>query len=437
MKSFILGLYIFFILLIQNNTYCQDSLTLKDALEIALKNNFDIKIAGNMVQSAKINNSTGNAGGLPGVAATASDNLSYTSVYQELADGRIIERPLARTNALNAGVNAIYVLFNGFKFYATKKRLAELQKQSEYNLINQINNTCAQVINQYTLIITQTQYLDALKTIKELSEKKIDLVKTKKSIGMASEADILQATLDLNTSSQNYSTQQMTVKQHTIDLFTLLQWKDFAKLPALNDSITIDTTLTLEKVDEYIKSNPQMQYAEQQVVINQQIVKELGAQRLPSLRLNAGVNVTNISNEAGILLVQQAVGPSVGASLNIPIYYGKSMTNQRKTAELSTENAVLQRQNLAISLQSGAQKTYEAYRNALSQMTGQLQTVTLANKLYKLMYQKYELNQATFVDIKTAQSTYESALFRYYLIRYQAKIAETELKRLSGACPEY
>ncbi|HVW59099.1 MAG TPA: hypothetical protein VHC48_03655, partial [Puia sp.] len=55
------------------------TLTLPDAVQIALKNNFGIQIAKNNVAIADISNDYGYAGGLPNVSATATDQEQATS----------------------------------------------------------------------------------------------------------------------------------------------------------------------------------------------------------------------------------------------------------------------------------------------------------------------------------------------------------------------
>ena len=56
--------------------HSQNVLTIDDAINIALKNNFDIWIARNDADAAKLNNTLGNAGMLPGVSITGSDNYA-------------------------------------------------------------------------------------------------------------------------------------------------------------------------------------------------------------------------------------------------------------------------------------------------------------------------------------------------------------------------
>ncbi|MBS1660492.1 MAG: TolC family protein, partial [Bacteroidetes bacterium] len=62
------------------------NLTSEEAVRIALKNSMGIQLARNNVDIATIYNSYGIAGGLPFVAASASDQEQSPSIKQEYAD---------------------------------------------------------------------------------------------------------------------------------------------------------------------------------------------------------------------------------------------------------------------------------------------------------------------------------------------------------------
>src|SRR6476620_10733120 len=121
-------------------------LTLQDAINIALKNSLDIEIARNNLQASNINNHIGVAGGLPTVTGNLSNTEQLTSVNQKLSNGTTINRNLAGTNNLQAGVSGSQLLYNGMRVVATKHRLEEIEKQSEALLNVQIQNTMADVM---------------------------------------------------------------------------------------------------------------------------------------------------------------------------------------------------------------------------------------------------------------------------------------------------
>jgi outer membrane protein len=57
---------------------------------------------------------------------------------------------------------------------------------------------------------------------------------------------------------------------------------------------------------------------------------------------------------------------------------------------------------------------------------------TLSQQLLDLISKKFELGQATIIDVKQAQQSFENASFRLINLTYTAKIAEVELKRLES-----
>src|SRR5664279_5851115 len=84
-------LFILFVLSLNTNCFSQ-SLSMQDAINIALKKSLDLQLLKNNVEISQVNNNIGVAGGLPVVTATATDNEQTTNVHQELNTGTIIKR---------------------------------------------------------------------------------------------------------------------------------------------------------------------------------------------------------------------------------------------------------------------------------------------------------------------------------------------------------
>jgi outer membrane protein TolC len=408
----------------------QPTITLKSAIDTTLKNSFDIQIAANNLEITKGNNSFGVAGGLPSLNISLSDNQSYISVNQELYTGDKINKPQSTANALSTSLNSGMTLFNGFKIWATKKRLGLLQQQSELNLNNQIQNSIASVMTKYYDIVRQQEYLKIMQNSLDVSQKKLDIITEKKNVGMANDADFLQAQIDLNAAKQSLRTQQAIVEQVKTDLLQLMSQK--AYYPYLvTDSITIDPSIQLNDVTSYLDRNPQYMATEEQVKINEQALREVSALRFPTLRLTGGYSVSRTKNSAGNILLNESYGPNIGMSLAVPIFNGGSYKAQKEAAEFNIENANLQKESLFNTLTSGAIKTHQSYSSAIQQLEAQKTNVELSGKLINVVLQRFQVNQATILDIKSAQASYESVGYQYVNLSYAAKIAEIELKRLT------
>ncbi len=406
-------------------------ITLQDAINIALKKNFDIQIAKNVVEINKTNNDIGLAGGLPTVSGTASDQEAVVNINQKLNTGSDITRNGAASNTLNAAVTGTMLLYNGYRVVATKKRLEELEKQSSQLLNAQVQNTIAAVMTKYYDVVRQQGYLKTLQQSIELSKKQLELVQTKQDLGLANNADLFQSQIDLNTRQQDMQSQLLIIDQAKTDLLNLLSVKPDSSI-VIRDSIIVDKNVKLADVISTISLNPLIISLDQQIRINELIEKETAAQRYPSLRANTGLNYGRTQSSGGQLLLNQSYGPFIGLSLAVPIYSGGTIKRQEKVANINTQNAKLQKESTVLDYESSTIKTYQSYTNNLQQVEMQQSTYRLSQQLVDLSLQRFQLSAATIIEIREAQKSFEDAGYRLVNLNYAAKIAEIELKRVSN-----
>lgn len=406
-------------------------LSLTDAINIALKKNYDIEIARDNVNISKINNHIGNAGGLPTVSATFSDQESVSNINQKLNTGAEISKNGAFNNNLNGNVTGTMLLFNNYRVVATKQRLEQLQQQNQQQLLSQIQNTIAAVMTQYFNVIKQQSYLSTLQQSIDISKKQLEIIEVKKDVGLANNADLFQSKIDLNTRQQDYYTQQLVIKQSKADLFNTLNIKADSNL-TIKDTITIDKNISYDKVLASLNQNADVAALDYQIKINELIEKETKAQRYPSLRANAGLNYGRTQSDAGQLLLNQSYGPFVGVGLSIPLYNSGTVKRQEQTANINTRIAKTQKEKVINSYQTQLYKTYQSYSTTNEQILTQQNNYQLAKDLVDLVMQKFQLSQATILELNAAQKSFEDAAFKLTSLLYTAKLAEVELKRIGN-----
>ncbi len=420
---------VYVLLLLSLNAEAQVHITLKDAIDSALMSNFDIRIAKVNTKINTVNNTFGYAGGLPSINGSASDNNSLNNLKQKTSSGINITKNNVNSSSWTAGVTANMILFNGFRIIATKGRLNMLQKQSELLFNQQVQNSMADVMSKYYDIIRQQTYLSIIQSSLDVSSKKLDIILDRAKVGMANEADILQAQMDLNLEVETLKSQQLIIEQDKTDLLQLMGVKKYIPIE-IKDTIEVDGSINQDSIIAYLNNNQQYLSSYQQVRINEQIVKEVRAQRYPTLRLNTGYNFNYSSSAAGFNLFTQTYGPSVGATLQVPIFNGNIYKTQQEVAVFNVENAKLQKESLLSSLTAQAIKTYQAYESSIQQMNSQSASWKDAAKLVSIVVQRFSLNEATILDLKAAQTSFETAGYTFVNLQYAAKVAEIELKRL-------
>lgn len=426
---------IFFLLFISvfttSQSFAQDSLTLPNAINQALKKSLDITIAKNNIEAATIFNSYGFAGGLPIVTANITDNESVTSVNQKLNTGTNIQRNNAAANALNGNVTGSILLYNGGRIIATKQRLAALQGQSSQRLNSQIQNVIADVSTAYYDVVRQQNYIKTIEKSIDASNQQLTIVKARQSVGLANNADLFQAQIDLNALQQTKLAQELIVAQAKTELLRLLTLKADSSIK-INDTIIVQNNIALQTILDNLPKNADILAADDQVNINRLIVKETSALRYPSVRGNAGYNFTRNQSAAGQLLLNQNYGPTVGVSVAIPIFNGGIFRKQVQVANIDVRNAELQKDILLRDFNAQAVRQYQLYISNIAQLQTEKENYILSGKLLELVLQRFQLRQATIVEVKNAQQSFEQSGFRLVNLSFAAKASEIELKRLSN-----
>ena len=205
------------LLLVRANA--QQVLTVEDAIAASLRSNYDILMSRNDSASFALDNSYAWAAFIPRLNGSA--NAIWNKNNQDLTfrkrDGSggdsTVTRDAVKTNNLNYGVNLNWTLFDGFKMFATRDKLAEFQVLGELGVKTQVVNTVASVINNYYNIVRQKQQLRAVEEQMSINEERVRLADRKLSVGLGSKPELLQAKVDLNAQIAARLQQQVLIAQ--------------------------------------------------------------------------------------------------------------------------------------------------------------------------------------------------------------------------------
>jgi outer membrane protein TolC len=286
-------------------------------------------------------------------------------------------------------------------------------------------------MTSYYDVVRQQTYIKTIDLSINVSQQQLDIVKTRQSVGLANNADLFQAQLDLNALLQSKQAQQLIIDQAKTELLRLLTLKTDSVV-AISDTIIADRSIALNSITDNLQNNADILAAERQIKINELIVRETAAQRYPSVSANAGYSYNRSQNAAGQVLLNQRNGPLAGVTLNIPIYNGSALKRQQKAAEIDVRNAEIQKQVLVRDYSANAVRTYQAYNATLQQLETAEKNFRLAQQLVDLVLLRFQLRQATIIELKQAQESFEAAAYTLTNLSYAAKSSEIELKRLAN-----
>jgi outer membrane protein len=407
-------------------------LGLRDAIGLALKNSLGLQIARNNVSIAGVYNSYGIAGGLPSVSATGSDIEQATSLNQVYANpANNKSSAYAPSNSLTASLGATELVYNRERVKTAKRRLDTVESQSRQVLSSRALSVIYNVTLKYYDIVRQQSYAKTLQASIEASKERLNIVKAQQGLGLANNADLFQSQVDLNTQLQNLQAQQLVVDQDKTDLLTLLTLNPDSAI-SIQDTILVEKGIRLADIISEVETNPDIAAADQQVSISRFIEKETAALRYPSLFLDGGYNFGRTQNSQGFSLLNQSYGPYAGVTVNIPIFNGNIYRKQQEVAGFNTRNAALLKDTLLLNYTSNAVKSWQAYSNNLQQLETAKSNYDLSGQLLNLVLQRFQLHQATIVEVKNAQESFENAGFLLTNVGFAAKSAEVQLKRYAN-----
>jgi outer membrane protein TolC len=312
----------------------------------------------------------------------------------------------------------------------TRKRLDELQKLSQTQLNSVIQGILADVMLKYYAVVQQQNFSTTLEKSLEVSKQRLSIIESRRSVGMSNDADLIQAKLDVNSQLQSIQSQKLVIEQAKTDLLRAMTQQTESNI-AIQDTILVDAKLDWDALKTSINSHPDIMAADQQITINQFLEKETKARLSPTLNLNAGISYIRSQNAAGLTLLNQTYGPSLGLNLTVPIYTGSVNSRQVQIAGINTQTARIQKETLIQNYQANATKAWQSYTNALKLLETEKQNYELASNLLKVVMNQFKLGQATIVDVKLAQQSFENSGYRLNNLSYSAKLAEINLKQLA------
>ncbi len=434
MKSNKFFLYLFTGLLITGTTvtHAQEKLNLQQALQIALQNNYDIKLTANNLDIARNNISPANAGMLPVITGNFSTNKVIQNTKQTLSSGQTQQQSNSKNSSTAYGPVLNWKIFDGFERFAKYDQLKELQKLREVNYKLTIQNTIADVTNNYYDLVQQQQQIKALGTTLEISKIRLKNSKSRYEIGKAAKLEVLAASVDLNTDTTNLLRQRDIYRNTQIKLNELLA-RDISTNFTVEDTIIIERDLNFTELQS--AANNQNQTL-QSALINQRIaefnLKQVKANRYPDIALNTGYNFNNSTSELGFTRQSNNKGFNYGLTASINIFNGFLQNKVEKNASIEIANSKLQFEKVNKNLASQLTSLYQMYQTNIELVKLEEQNLEVARQNLNITLEKFNLGSIAPLEFREAQRNFIDANARYTTSQYQAKLAEIALKELTG-----
>lgn len=418
------------------NVLSQRVLTIEEAIGTALKNNYDILLVKNDAQSAAVDYSYAYAAFLPQLNGTAGKVWNDNNQKQNFIDGRKRSANVNSSN-ISATVNLNWTLFDGLKMFATRNRFEQLKELGEASVRVQVVNSVAAVITNYYNIVRQKQQLRAIDTLMSINEERVKLADKKISVGLGSKPELLQARVDLNAQRAARMLQETLIAQLREQLNQL------SGIPVqteydVSDSIPLNLSIDYNLIANGIeKSNPGLLASQKTINIAKIALKERRSELFPIVQFNSAYNFGRTSNASVVNPEFQPIfslnkGFNYGFTAAIPLLNGFNTRRLIKQAGLDLEYNQLAYTTQKSRIELGVNNSYKNYQYQKKALLLEEENISLARENVFIALERFRQGVSTYLELREAQISLDSAYNRLIAARYNTKLAETELLRLKG-----
>ncbi|MBR8536016.1 TolC family protein [Carboxylicivirga sediminis] len=417
-----------------------EQLTLQKAVEIAMVNNYDIKIASGELQKAQNLNSAGNAGLLPSVSLSGGADYSNKDTEMELlsqgSDGSassvIIEQDNAASTTYNANARIDYTLFDGFGNIYTYKKLQSADALQETIFRQQTEATIVQVAQEYYQVCRSQQNLHLAKESMRISRERWQKAIDQKAYGQATQLDVLNAEVDMNNDSTTVLQTEQTFIQSLKNL-NLVLGIPIQSSYEVDNSISYRDDLTADNVVAgALMNNARLVAQQQQEQISEFDVKIANAGKYPTLSAYGQYGYYRQDNDAGQLLYNQNLGTTAGVSLKFNVFNGSQQRTREKNAKLDFINQQERTYQVKSEIERDASNAYTDYIYKRRIVELQKSSLEQARLNFEQTQELFQLGRVTSIEFRTAQQNLLKVAANYNDAQFQAKTAEFYLLQLSG-----
>ena len=410
----------------------QELLTVKDAIEIALIQNYDIQLSKNEKNITSENVSYGAAGFMPTVTASATQSNSILNLEQTQSNGQVRSLKNAKNNSLNYGINVGWTVFDGLGMFKRYDMLKQTDNYQDIQYKQSVLATISNVMATYYNIVEQTNVFKALESVKNISLERYNIAESRFIIGKASRLEVLNAQVNLNEDDSKLIRQANTIKALKVQLNTLLA-RDLEIDFVVDEQMNYDQQLNYATLYETaMKQNPEIMKIEVSRRISELNLKQIKSKRYPTVRVNAGYSFSETESSLGFATHSKSNGLNYGFTVAMNLFDGSAQNRSEKIAKMNIESMDLLVKNQNQQLSSILLTAFNNYQTFQSLVKVEENNVELAKRSLDITNDKFKIGTVSSVEFRDSQENYINAVSRYNAALLDTKLAEIELKQIMG-----
>jgi outer membrane protein TolC len=410
----------------------QEKLTLNDAINIALRNNYQIIISRNESEIAGNNLSIGNAGFLPTIDVSAGKNYSINNSDKTYQNGNVSKVDGAEATVFSANASLDWTLFDGLRMFTSYEQLTQLKQMSDAILRADIEKVVYSVMTNYYMLVRQKNIIQVNKENLELSKERLRIINEKYNVGSASRLDVLNAQVDFNGDYTALAKQEELYYGLKVELNELIA-RDKNIDFDVDDRLDLTNTLPPDSLkNRMLEYNPELLAAEQNIKVMNLNSRIFTSEYYPRIGFSADYNYINSKDNAGFLARNINNGFTLGLNISMNLFDGANTSRKIQNSKVAELSAQTEYERIKSALLAQFYKSYHLYKKNIEIVAYESLNIEIARENFNISQEKLKLGTFSQLEFREAQKNFVAAQSRLIQSKSEAKLNEIELLRLCG-----
>lgn len=398
----------------------RDTVTLADAITIALDNNFQLKQAQNNEKLAQAGVLSAKADFLP----TLNANMSATRRVGQQFDQATVSFEDKATSSIGGNLGGNITLFNGFQQiqnlrqsqsdYEAQKETTERLRESV--IFNTAGRFLQLILNRELLIIAQENL--------EASQSRLEQIRAQVEVGTSPAVDQFNQESAVAQDELAVIQRENALRNSEMALYRIMQTDSEAQFVFLAPNLSQESEFLIdlgleEMIDMAMSLRSDLKAQEYRIESAKSGVVIARSAMIPSISASAGINASYNDQFTDPITREKLgftdqffdrnVNRSLGISLNLPIFNNWNRRVSLESAKVNLRNSELNLEDIRFQILEEVRQAYSDYQAVLKELETAEKALIAAERAFETEQQRYTIGATTLIELNQANANFVQA----------------------------
>lgn len=403
----------------QNNSV--ETITLEEAIDLAVENNYQLKRARNNLDLTEYEEFSAKADFLPSV----SGNINGSKRVGRQFNQNTVSFNNFTINRMSSSLDATLPIFTGFQ-NINNLRSSEYSTESQEETVKRVKeDVIFETASRYLQVLLDKELLQIAQENLESSRKQLEQVQAQVEVGSRPSVDLYNQEATVANNELEVTNRENNLQISRIQLVRTLQIDplkqyEFSTPDISPDQLTPREYQLRELVNAALENRSDLQSARLNIKAIEHQLKATKGSLFPSLSFNIGIS-SSYSNQNFVpgsreqlesfndQFFDQNVNRSLGLSLNIPIFDNFNRRTNVQSQLINYRNQQLSLENTELQVVQEVNQAYTDYQAVIKQLDATQKALRAAERSYETEKERYNVGATTLIELSNANAQYVQA----------------------------